>query len=250
MDSQYSWRFDSTRSCTLRKKRLGQVVVVTKKSKYGQRSKQRREMSTAHSCHQQQCWNVQSNFFVHYLITVRIFTIFWSIIFIYFFVYLLLVFFKNNLIVWKICENVANNDGKCPLHIAAINNNVEMCKVIFCPLFYCYSCFTIFWLISFLFKNNQTGWKIRENVANNDRKSPLHIAAINNNVEMCKVFFFHYSSTNCYSVYQIQQQIPNLKIRIGFLIKWTRQRLKMSAAHSCHKQQCWNVQSNRSLFHC
>ena len=25
--------------------------------------------------------------------------------------------------------NSSNKDGKCPLHIAAINNNVEMCKV-------------------------------------------------------------------------------------------------------------------------
>ena len=35
--------------------------------------------------------------------------------------------------------NVANNDGKCPLHIAAINNNVEMCKVFF--FFDKYDCF-------------------------------------------------------------------------------------------------------------
>ncbi len=26
--------------------------------------------------------------------------------------------------------HVVNNDGRSPLHIAAINNNVEMCKVI------------------------------------------------------------------------------------------------------------------------
>lgn len=27
--------------------------------------------------------------------------------------------------------HVVNNDGRSPLHIAAINNNVEMCKVIY-----------------------------------------------------------------------------------------------------------------------
>ena len=25
--------------------------------------------------------------------------------------------------------NCGNQDGKCPIHIAALNNNVEMCKV-------------------------------------------------------------------------------------------------------------------------
>jgi len=25
--------------------------------------------------------------------------------------------------------NVANNDGRTPLHVAAVNNNIEMCKV-------------------------------------------------------------------------------------------------------------------------
>jgi ankyrin repeat protein len=48
---------------------------------------------------------------------------------------------RKDLVRWLLSQksqnmvNVANNDGKCPLHIAAINNNVEMCKVIFCPLF-------------------------------------------------------------------------------------------------------------------
>lgn len=26
--------------------------------------------------------------------------------------------------------NVANNDGRTPLHVAAVNNNIEMCKVL------------------------------------------------------------------------------------------------------------------------
>ena len=42
---------------------------------------------------------------------------------------------RKDLVRWLLSQksqnmvNVANNDGKCPLHIAAINNNVEMCKV-------------------------------------------------------------------------------------------------------------------------
>ena len=27
-------------------------------------------------------------------------------------------------------SNVANNDGRTPLHVAAVNNNIEMCKVV------------------------------------------------------------------------------------------------------------------------
>ena len=44
---------------------------------------------------------------------------------------------RKDLVRWLLSQktenmvNVANNDGKCPLHIAAINNNVELCKVFF-----------------------------------------------------------------------------------------------------------------------
>jgi hypothetical protein len=41
---------------------------------------------------------------------------------------------RKNLVYWLLTQrpdavNSPNNDGRCPLHIAAINNNVEMCKV-------------------------------------------------------------------------------------------------------------------------
>lgn len=41
---------------------------------------------------------------------------------------------RKGLVRWLLSQrpdavNASNNDGRCPLHIAAINNNVEMCKV-------------------------------------------------------------------------------------------------------------------------
>jgi FOG: Ankyrin repeat len=41
---------------------------------------------------------------------------------------------RKDLVRWLLTQrsdavNSPNNDGRCPLHIAAINNNVEMCKV-------------------------------------------------------------------------------------------------------------------------
>ena len=41
---------------------------------------------------------------------------------------------RKELVRWLLTQrpesvNMSNNDGKCPLHIAAITNNVEMCKV-------------------------------------------------------------------------------------------------------------------------
>ena len=41
---------------------------------------------------------------------------------------------RKDLVRWLLNQdpgkvNAPNNDGKCPLHIAAITNNVEMCKV-------------------------------------------------------------------------------------------------------------------------
>jgi ankyrin repeat protein len=41
---------------------------------------------------------------------------------------------RKDLVLWLLTQrpdavNSPNNDGRCPLHIAAINNNVEMCKV-------------------------------------------------------------------------------------------------------------------------
>jgi hypothetical protein len=41
---------------------------------------------------------------------------------------------RKDLVRWLLTQrkdsvNASNKDGKCPLHIAAINNNVEMCKV-------------------------------------------------------------------------------------------------------------------------
>jgi ankyrin repeat protein len=41
---------------------------------------------------------------------------------------------RKDLVRWLLslnsaASNASNNDGKCPLHIAAITNNVEMCKV-------------------------------------------------------------------------------------------------------------------------
>ena len=41
---------------------------------------------------------------------------------------------RKDLVRWLLSQrkdsvNSSNKDGKCPLHIAAINNNVEMCKV-------------------------------------------------------------------------------------------------------------------------
>ena len=98
---------------------------------------------------------------------------------------------RKDLVRWLLSQksqnmvNVANNDGKCPLHIAAINNNVEMCKVIFLSII-----FKFFWLFSliqylvhriqqpisklriwiftnvfsiFFLKNNMIFWRIREN---------------------------------------------------------------------------------------
>ena len=46
---------------------------------------------------------------------------------------------RKDLVRWLLNQrpdatDASNNDGRCPLHIAAINNHVEMCKVknIFC----------------------------------------------------------------------------------------------------------------------
>ncbi len=41
---------------------------------------------------------------------------------------------RKELIMWILrqrtsASNLANNDGRCPIHVAAINNNIEMCKV-------------------------------------------------------------------------------------------------------------------------
>jgi ankyrin repeat protein len=41
---------------------------------------------------------------------------------------------RKDLVCWLLTQrpdavNYPNNDGRCPMHIAAINNNVEMCKV-------------------------------------------------------------------------------------------------------------------------
>lgn len=41
---------------------------------------------------------------------------------------------RRALVLWLLSErpdavNAPNNDGKCPLHFAAIHNNIEMCKV-------------------------------------------------------------------------------------------------------------------------
>ena len=41
---------------------------------------------------------------------------------------------RRDLVLWLIRQrpdavNAPNNDGRCPLHIAALHNNVEMCKV-------------------------------------------------------------------------------------------------------------------------
>lgn len=41
---------------------------------------------------------------------------------------------RKDLVRWLLTQrsdavNSPNNDGRCPLHITAINNNVEMCKV-------------------------------------------------------------------------------------------------------------------------
>lgn len=43
---------------------------------------------------------------------------------------------RKELVTWLLSQrpdavNAANNDGRCPLHIAAIYNNVQMCKVSF-----------------------------------------------------------------------------------------------------------------------
>ncbi|PNF26026.1 hypothetical protein B7P43_G06359, partial [Cryptotermes secundus] len=42
---------------------------------------------------------------------------------------------RKNLVYWLLTQrpdavNSPNNDGRCPLHIAAVNNNVEMCKIL------------------------------------------------------------------------------------------------------------------------
>lgn len=57
---------------------------------------------------------------------------------------------RKELLLWLLRQrnhaaNLANKDGRCPLHVAAINNNVEMCKVC---LFKC--CFLFSILIMFL----------------------------------------------------------------------------------------------------
>ena len=41
---------------------------------------------------------------------------------------------RKDLTMWLLRQrssaaNLPNNDGRCPLHVAAINNNIEMCKV-------------------------------------------------------------------------------------------------------------------------
>ena len=36
--------------------------------------------------------------------------------------------------------NVANNDGRTPLHVAAVNNNIEMCKVFLLSVFFALFC--------------------------------------------------------------------------------------------------------------
>lgn len=41
---------------------------------------------------------------------------------------------RRELVRWLLNQrpdsvNVANNDGRCPVHVAAMNNNVEMIKV-------------------------------------------------------------------------------------------------------------------------
>jgi ankyrin repeat protein len=41
---------------------------------------------------------------------------------------------RRDLVLWLLNQrpeavNAANNDGRCPLHIAALNDNIEMCKV-------------------------------------------------------------------------------------------------------------------------
>lgn len=42
---------------------------------------------------------------------------------------------RKDLVRWllsmkKDAANASNKDGRCPLHIAAITNNIEMCKVV------------------------------------------------------------------------------------------------------------------------
>lgn len=42
---------------------------------------------------------------------------------------------RRDLVLWLLQQrpdavNAPNNDGRCPLHIAALHNNVEMCKVL------------------------------------------------------------------------------------------------------------------------
>ena len=41
---------------------------------------------------------------------------------------------RKDLVRWLLIQkpdatDASNNDGKCPLHVAAINNHIEMCKV-------------------------------------------------------------------------------------------------------------------------
>ncbi len=41
---------------------------------------------------------------------------------------------RKDLVKWLLSQrpdavNASNSDGRCPLHIAAITNNIEMCKV-------------------------------------------------------------------------------------------------------------------------
>lgn len=45
---------------------------------------------------------------------------------------------RKDLVLWLLAQrpdtvNASNNDGRCPIHLAALNNNVEMVKV-------CFSC--------------------------------------------------------------------------------------------------------------
>jgi ankyrin repeat protein len=41
---------------------------------------------------------------------------------------------RKDLVLWLLSQrpdtvNASNNDGRCPIHLAALNNNVEMVKV-------------------------------------------------------------------------------------------------------------------------
>ena len=118
---------------------------------------------------------------------------------------------RKDLVRWLLSQksqnmvNVANNDGKCPLHIAAINNNVEMCKVIcFVHYFIAIQIFTIFWSISFT-----------------------------------SLFFFVYL---VFFIDFFKKQSDRLKNSW----KCSKQQREMSTAHSCHQQQLWVIILGRS----